>query len=208
LDLLTEKYLFQKECWPVKGKHVLAQFTKDYVVVYQAYRPAIGHYAVEHQYFGGEFSYSRMSWIKPNFLWMMYRSGWAEKEGQELVLAIFLKRHYFDEILSNACPSTNLLNVSDEEWRSKIVNSNVRLQWDPDHAPSGQPVTRKAIQLGLRKEFLAPFKGEGILRIMDITDFVGQQRLILESGEIDELETPLEKSYPVSAKIKHVLCMT
>ena len=54
------------------------------VIVYQAYRPSIGTYAVEHGHFGGEFSYSRMSWIKTNFLWMMYRSGWGTKPGQEV----------------------------------------------------------------------------------------------------------------------------
>jgi hypothetical protein len=38
------------------------------VVVYQAYRPEIGHFAAQHGYFGGSFSLDRMSWIKPNFL--------------------------------------------------------------------------------------------------------------------------------------------
>ncbi len=47
------------------------------IVVYQAYRPEIGDFSVEHQHFGGAFSYNRMTWIKPNFLWMMYHSGLA-----------------------------------------------------------------------------------------------------------------------------------
>ena len=38
-----------------------------------------------------DYSTTRMTWIKPNFLWMMYRSGWAEKKGQENILAIYLK---------------------------------------------------------------------------------------------------------------------
>ena len=42
-----------------------------------------------HGYFGGDhFSLNRMSWVKPNFLWMMYRSGWGQKEGQVVVLAV------------------------------------------------------------------------------------------------------------------------
>ena len=53
--------------------------------------------------FGGPlFSYSRMSWIKTNFLWMMYRCGWAAKKGQERVLAVWITREGFQEILSNA----------------------------------------------------------------------------------------------------------
>jgi hypothetical protein len=46
-------------------------------VVYQAYRPSIGAHALTHGAFGGDFCYSRMSWIKSNFLGMMYRSGWG-----------------------------------------------------------------------------------------------------------------------------------
>ncbi len=86
--LQTEAYRSQLEHWPKTGRHILAQFDEETIVVYQAYRPAIGHFAAHHQYFGGEFSYGRMSWIKPNFLWMMYRSGWGTKPEQEVTLAV------------------------------------------------------------------------------------------------------------------------
>ena len=87
MQLLTESYSAQNDRWPNSGRHILAQFDDNSVIVYQAYRPAIGHFAAKHGYFGGEFSLNRMSWIKPNFLWMMYRSAWASKEGQEVVLS-------------------------------------------------------------------------------------------------------------------------
>lgn len=80
--LITESYASQRLRWPQAGRHILAQFDDDSIVVYQAYRPAIGRFAAAHGYFGGEFSYLRMSWIKSNFLWMMYRSGWGTKPGQ------------------------------------------------------------------------------------------------------------------------------
>ncbi len=89
---MPEPYLVQIRRWPKTGRHILAQFDDESVIVYQAYRPAIGHFAAKNGFFGGEFSLSRMSWIKPNFLWMMYRCGWASKEGQEVVLAVRLKR--------------------------------------------------------------------------------------------------------------------
>ena len=47
----------------------------------------VGKIPVKNGYFGGAFSLDRMSWIKPNFLWMMFRSGWGTKEGQEVTLA-------------------------------------------------------------------------------------------------------------------------
>jgi hypothetical protein len=37
-----------------------------------------------------------MTWIKPSFLWMMYRCGWATKPGQERVLAIQITREGFE----------------------------------------------------------------------------------------------------------------
>ena len=73
MNLRTEPYLVQGARWPTSGRHILAQFDDESVVVYQAYKPAIGQFAAKNGYFGGEWSLSRMSWIKPNFLWMMYR---------------------------------------------------------------------------------------------------------------------------------------
>src|SRR4051812_38659558 len=106
MTLLIESLTAQSARWPIVGRHVLAQHDADSVVVYQAYRPSIGSFAAQHQYFGGEFSLARMSWIKPNFLWMMYRCGWASKDGQEVVLAIWLARDAFDAILAQAVPSS------------------------------------------------------------------------------------------------------
>jgi hypothetical protein len=99
MNLITEPYLAQDARWPRSGRHILAQFDEESVAVYRAYRPAIGHFAARHGYFGGSFSLGRMSWIKPNFLWIMYRSGWGIKEGQEVTLAVRLRRNAFDEIL-------------------------------------------------------------------------------------------------------------
>src|SRR3954462_2073440 len=106
MKLVTEPYVSQVTRWPADGRHILSQFDAQTIVVYQAYRPSIARFAAEHGYFGGEFSSSRMSWIKPNFLWMMYRCGWATKDGQEVVLAVWIARTGFDEILAAAVPSS------------------------------------------------------------------------------------------------------
>lgn len=75
MKLLTESYLAQLNRWHPAGRQILAHFDDESIVVYQAYRPEIGRFAAENGYFGGAFNFTRMSWIKPNFLWMMYRSG-------------------------------------------------------------------------------------------------------------------------------------
>ena len=199
MNLVTEPYLTQTARWPERGRHILAQFDDDSVIVYQAYRPAIGHFAAQHGYFGGEFSLSRMSWIKPNFLWMMYRCGWASKEGQEVVLAVRLKRPAFDEILRRAVHSSFVPEVYESEsaWKAAVGRSDVRLQWDPDHDPSGPPVERRAIQLGLRGEVLTKYAREWLLGIEDVSEFVREQREHARSP-IDRLITPKEEVYPVT----------
>ena len=200
MNLITERYDFQLTRWPQSGRVILAQFDVDSIVVYQAYRPAIGHFAAEHGSFGGEFKMDRMSWIKPNFLWMMYRSGWGTKPGQEVTLAIRLRRSAFDEILATAVHSSFASHAyeTEESWRQQLGSSTVRLQWDPDHDPRGRPVECRAIQLGLRGSTLARFAREWILQIDDISRFVAEQRLVLESGDTRGLLPPRECVFEVS----------
>ena len=196
MNLVTEPYLVQAARWPTSGRHILAQFDDESVTVYQAYRPAIGHFAAKNGFFGGPFSLNRMSWIKPNFLWMMYRCGWASKEGQEVVLAVRLKRSAFDEILRLAVHSSFDPEIYESElvWRSAVASSQVRLQWDPDHDPSGAPVERRAIQLGLRGEVLAKYAKEWLLGIEDVSEFVRQQSEHA-SSPFDRLIPPKEEVY-------------
>ncbi len=192
-----EPYPVQAARWQQAGRHVMAQFDDAAIVVYQAYNPAIGRYAATHRRFGGEFSLGRMSWIKPNFLWMMYRSGWGTKPGQEMVLAIWLRRVAFDAILAAAVPShfdPDLYHDVDA-WRGALAASDVRLQWDPDHDPAGTPLARRAIQLGLRGETLARYATDWLIDIRDISDYVAEQRAIASTNDYRRLITPCEAPY-------------
>ena len=153
------------------------------------------------------FSSTRMTWIKTNFLWMMFRSGWGTKKNQEITLAIWLKRSAFDEYISLA--STKGGSKSND---GKIV----RLQWDPgnlplsvgvgilinrtDHSPRGGTVTRRAIQLGL-KQAASFMNGEDIIDIQDITTFVkGADR---SDPNFKNLITPRETVYRVTDPKTH-----
>ena len=197
MNLDTEPYVGQVARWPRQGGHILAHHDAETIVVYQAYRPTIGTYAIEHGVFGGEFSYARMSWIKPNFLWMMYRSGWGTKEGQEVVLGLRLRRPFFDGLLAQAVPSSFGASVlpSHDEWAAAVARSEVRLQWDPDHDPRGVPLPRRAIQLGLRGSVLEAFGNRELLEVIDMTGFVAMQRDILERAGVAHLRTPAERTY-------------
>lgn len=43
------KYILQKEKWPKEGRHIVAQYDDKSVIVYQAFKPTIAKYAVQHQ---------------------------------------------------------------------------------------------------------------------------------------------------------------
>jgi hypothetical protein len=196
--LRLKPYADQRESWPDRGRVLLAQYDDQTVVVYQAYPPPIGHYAARHGHLGGPgFSFDRMSWIQPGFLWTMYRSGWAGKPGQEVVLAIWLQRPAFDAILSQAVHSRYLPQVyeSEDAWKRALHESDVRLQWDPDHPPHGPKLRRRAIQLGLGGETLHRYAREWITHVEDITALVHEQARFRRDP--DFLLTPAERIYPV-----------
>ena len=58
---------------------IRAVYGAETIRVYQAYHGGIAEEAVRPGTFGPHFSMNRMTWIKPSFLWMMYRCGWAER---------------------------------------------------------------------------------------------------------------------------------
>ncbi|MGL6073444.1 MAG: DUF4291 domain-containing protein [Fimbriiglobus sp.] len=195
--IITENYREQLAIWPNTGRHIMAQFDEDTIWVYQAYNPEIGGYAVEHGGFGGPFSYSRMSWIKPNFLWMMFRSGWGTKENQEVTLGLRIRRSFFDSLLAAAVPSSwaRDLYATEADWTRAVGQSSVRLQWDPDHNPAGHKLERRAIQLGLRGDVLEAFGKRELLDVVDLSEFVSEQREILARSGTSFLRTPQERVY-------------
>ncbi|MCF2873481.1 MULTISPECIES: DUF4291 domain-containing protein [unclassified Tenacibaculum] len=197
MKLKKELYKEQLKMWPHEGHHIMAQYDDEKVIVYQSYRPAIGNFAMKNQYFGGPFKYTRMTWIKPNFLWMMYRNGWGTKEGQEVVLAIHLKREAFERYLSKAIYSSFKENLYESwnKWQEEVKNSSIRLQWDPDHDPYGNKLERRAIQLGIRNEEIIQYATEDIIEIEDISDFVKEQYQHVLNNDLDKLIVPAEKPY-------------
>ena len=107
MNIPTRLYVEQSRRWPSDGRHMLASYDADTIIVYQAYNSGVADYAVKHGQLGGpHFSFARMSWIKPNFLWMMYRCGWASKENQERVLGLRIGVDFFEAILEAAVPSS------------------------------------------------------------------------------------------------------
>ena len=194
MTLNIKSYQEQLATWPKQGYHIMAQYDDEKIIVYQSYRPDIGNFAAQNQYFGGDFSLNRMTWIKPNFLWMMYRNGWATKVGQEVCLAIHLKRDAFERYLKQAVYSSyqSDLYPTREAWQEQVQNSAIRLQWDPDHDPYGAKLERRAIQIGIRGKEVEKYAKDDILEIEDITPFVKEQYKYVLHKALDHLMIPEE----------------
>jgi hypothetical protein len=203
MNLETISYKNYEIGLPQTGQHILGQLRNENIIVYQAFNPAIADYAVKHQKFGGSpYSFSRMSWIKPNFLWMMYRAGWAMKENQERILAIEIPLTHFETILAQAAYSSFQPDVyaDKSEWETALQTSEVRLQWDPDHNPSGAKLERRAVQLGMKGDILKQFATEWVVYIEDITDFVQEQGRLLAQNDWTNLLVMKENIIPIQNK--------
>ena len=181
----------------MEQREVYAQYDAQTIRVYQAYKPAIALEALRLQTFGEHFSRSRMTWIKPSFLWMMYRCGWCEKPDQEMTIALDLRREAFEELLRLAVLSHPEDGTDPALWKQTLATSPVRVQWDPERDPNGEPISRRAIQMGIRDKALDVFLG-GIVRIEDMTPLVRQWNAQRLAGTLDIAELPQERLYPVT----------
>lgn len=196
-------YADQVAVWPTAGRVVLASFDATSVLVYQAYREDIARFALTHQRFGGAWSRTRMSWVKPGFLWMMYRSGWATKADQEWVLGVRVTRAFFDDVLVAAVPTgfDADLYPDRDAWQQAGEHAEVRVQWDPDHDPRGAPVARRALQLGLRGATLGRYADQAVVQIDDLTPLAVAGRGVPD----DRLVTPRERPYPVPVHARAII---
>ena len=179
-------------------KEIRAVYTQNTIRVYQAYHSKIAKEAVQLGTFGKNFKLTRMTWVKPSFLWMMYRCGWGLKQNQEHVLAIDIKRQAFYEIVKNAVVSSYSAienNLSYQEWQEQVKNSDIRVQWDPERDIYGNALSYRSIQIGLRGQAVKNYVQDWIVNIQDMTEFVIDLRNQKQKGlDISKL-LPQEKIY-------------
>src|SRR5436190_13840160 len=105
-----------------KQYEIRADYDANTIVMYQAYPPAIALPALRQKRFVEPFSFNRMTWIKPSFLWLMERSNWGQKSGQEHILAVRIKRTGFDEALSLGIlthPEKSIFGNA-EQWQTQF----------------------------------------------------------------------------------------
>ena len=182
-------------------REVFAQYDSQCIRVYQAYNPAIAKEAIALQTFGENFNLNRMTWIKPSFLWMMYRSNWGTKKNQECILALDIYKEKFNELLEKAVlTSPDSKNYTALQWRKALDETTVYCQWDPDKNINGNAINRAAIQIGLKGSTLRDFLDTSIYHIEDLTLLVRKWNEQRKNGKLNTKNLPVEKIYPVNDK--------
>jgi hypothetical protein len=108
-----------------------------------------------------------------------------------------LRRHFFDTLLAQAVPSSFDATAfgSHDDWATAVARSDSRLQWDPDHLPTGEKCERRAIQLGLRGAALEAYGKREIVQIIDMSAFVAEQRSNVPAWRSGKLMTSVEHVY-------------
>ena len=180
-------------------KQIRAKYDDDSIIVYQAYNEAIANEAITLGKFGPLFLPNRMTWIKPSFLWMMYRSGWGKKHNQEHILSIHIKREAFENLVKTAMPNykSEIYNNDDKKQYSA---PNIRIQWDPERFINGNPREIRSIQIGIRGPLSDKYKNEWITKIEDITDYVRDLKQRLDNNEDISALLPKEDVYQFKYK--------
>ncbi|MFJ7260907.1 DUF4291 domain-containing protein [Streptomyces globosus] len=185
---------------PVPYRQIRAAHTAATVTVYQAYAPSLGLPAARDGRFPPAWKRERMTWIKPSFLWMMYRCGWAAKTDQETVLAVEITREGFDGALRRAClshyePGTHR---DREAWQEAVRGSPVRVQWDPERDLRLNPLPHRSLQLGLSGPASRAYADEWTVSIRDVTPLAAEIRSLVQAGDLAAARAllPVETPYP------------
>ncbi|AUA56390.1 MULTISPECIES: DUF4291 domain-containing protein [Achromobacter] len=178
---------------------IRAVYDAKTIRVYQAYSDAVADTALAHGTFvSPPFKMERMTWIKPSFLWMMYRAGWGQKDdGQRRILAIDITREGFEWALTHSCLSRPHPSMSKEEWMRVKKEAPVRIQWDPDRDLILQPLPYRTIQIGLSNEAVQLYVNQWIYRIRDVTPLVREIHALVDDKQFAEAtrRLPAEHAY-------------
>ena len=182
--------------------HIRADYDAATIVVYQAYPAAIATPALVANRFVSPFSMHRMTWIKPSFLWLMERSNWGQKTGQEKILAVRITRTGFDEALSLGVlthPDSAVYRDAND-WQTRFDAATVHMQWDPERSLRGAPLATGSIQIGISRHIIERFVDEWTWSITDHTPRVRKMHDFLKRGQAENAKRllPPERFYPVA----------
>ncbi|WP_108801704.1 DUF4291 domain-containing protein [Aquimarina sp. Aq107] len=182
-------------------QEIRADYDRDTITVYQAYGKSIAVSAIKNNKFESPFSFNRMTWIKPSYLWLMERSNWGTKSNQEYILGIKIKRASWEKALSIGVLTDpdKTIYKSGALWDKEFRNAKVHIQWDPERTLKGAKMQVRSIQVGIGRDLIKEYNEEWIQEINDLTPLTRKIRLLLKDGKYKEAKrlVPGEKTYEV-----------
>ena len=186
---------------------IRATYDERTIRVYQAYNDEIADAALARGTFQSPpFKTERMTWIKPSFLWMMYRAGWGYKDRNQCrILAIDISRDGFDWALEHSCGSHPDVSMSKDDWTTLKVNSPVRIQWDPERNLQSEPQLHRSLQVGLGKAVADLYINKWIQNIMEVTDLAHTIHELIRGADLERAQAmlPTERPYPYMGRALH-----
>lgn len=190
---------------------IRAEYDAHTLTVYQAYSSAIADAALGAQRFVAPFSFGRMTWIKPSFLWLMHRSNWGQKSGQERVLAVRIQRASWDAALAMGVLTSPERRVfaDPREWERAFSEAKVHVQWDTERGLRGNALPTYSVQVGLSRHVIREYAATWISRIDDLTPLTKKIYAMVQSGHAERAKAllPRERAYPVAASTARRLGM-
>ncbi|KJK55672.1 DUF4291 domain-containing protein [Saccharothrix sp. ST-888] len=172
-------------------REIRADYDAHTIALYQAYPPAIAVPAVAADRFVPPFSRGRMTWIKPSFRWLMHRSNWGRKPGQERVLEVRITRAGWERSLAGAT-----LTTADP---AALAGAAVHVQWDPERSLSGAALNHYSIQVGIGRAVIDELVDEWTVSVTDLTPRVRKIAELVRSGRTTQAARllPAERRYPL-----------
>jgi hypothetical protein len=189
---------------------IRADYDRETIVVYQAYSDQIADPALQNGRFVEPFSFNRMTWIKPSFLWLMHRSNWAQKSGQERILAIRIRRAGWEKALESGVLTSfyQAAHRSKDEWADAFASAKAHIQWDPERNIRGGALQYYSIQVGIGRDLIREYNDEWIVGIKDLTATVAKMRSLVRGGDVKAAtrHLPPEKVFSIpNGKGRHFL---
>ncbi|KAK4213288.1 hypothetical protein QBC37DRAFT_316541 [Rhypophila decipiens] len=168
------------------------------ITVYQAYNRAIAEAAVSSQKLNASPKFkvnARMTWIKPSWGWMLYRSGYSYKDSrQERILALKMRLNDFWNLLRRAelthtsearfvgvrarASRRDQRKLTEQQPREK--SDKVKVQWDPERSIRLERLDYRSIQIGIPGSLTEKWCEEMIVGIEDVTDKARELKRVLD----------------------------
>lgn len=188
-------------------RQIRASFDDTTITVYQAYSASIADAAVAAQRLTASpsFKTGRMTWIKPSWAWMLYRSGYSHKDpGQERILALSMRHDDFVGLLRRGVLASRTSKRPDD----------VRIQWDPERTARLEKLPYRSIQIGIPAALSADWAEHSIVGIEDVTDKARELKSLLDAEPDADGDlliarglVPVERPYDLPEDVRRIIHM-